>query len=86
MEERAQITANIERGCFCKFPDLPPGQIVPYYPRFEFVKAVKDYAKKHNLEIYWINGKSGNRAAFTFIKIPCQHRDKQSVRISFKLV
>jgi len=80
---QAQITISYQTCCFCDKPIYPAGKPVAYYPRFEFRKAAKEYAKQHNLTIFsW--GK--NKCALAYTNFACNHNENNIVRIDWGIV
>ena len=83
---QARITAGYPEGCFCKRLELPKGKPFAYQNKkgvFEFAKHAKQYAAENGLTDFVYQSK--NKVVFAYLNSPCNHRERQFVRLSWDI-
>lgn len=80
--DRYIITAEYTSCCFCNKPRFPSSKSYPLRPRWNFRKAAREYASQHGIYNLFFN-KASTHSAVGRADIPCQHCDKQYVRIEW---
>ena len=80
----AKIVPTYASGCFCARPVLTELSGIPYRPRFEFAKAVRQCAAANNMkdEVFLTKG---TKSAVGMLEVPCAHRDVQTVRFDWHI-
>ena len=82
--DRYVITASYATCCFCDKPELPSSkQSYAFKPRWQFAKAVKEYASDNNIHGLVMNGTS-DHSAIGLIDTPCKHQQQQTVRLEWE--
>ena len=77
---KAKITIDYTTCCFCDKLVFPCGEPVDFRPRFNFRKAVREYAINHGLTVFqW--GKYKTALAYT--NQNCSHFDNNIVRLDW---
>lgn len=82
--EYVRVVARRQSGCFCAVPALPIGEPVPYRPRFNFRRAVQDYARTHGIENLQFHPRM-KVATGEWVR-PCDHRQAQAIGFGWELV
>ena len=81
--DRYIITADYADCCFCNKPELPSSsKSYAFNPRWNFNKAAREYAAKHNIRNLVFN-KTTHHSAIGFADTPCQHFNTQRIRIEW---
>lgn len=78
---RAMITGTYSTGCFCEKPKLIPIRDISVEPRFDFLKAAKEFCKLNNLNAPIKNGR--DKTAMSVDNWECKHGQKQMVHIEW---
>lgn len=80
---RYMIEASYTSCCFCEKPHPPLGKkTYPFDPRWEFKKAVREFASEYGIKELRFN-RSGDHGATGIIHTPCKHQEWQWLRIGW---
>ena len=86
IDQLAKIVPTYSSGCFCEKPVLQSFKHIPFWPRFEFMKAARQCAKLNNLTIIMQGtGKAREKVALATLAVSCRHHTTQTVRLDWQL-
>lgn len=80
---RARLRAEYTSSCFCPRPPLPDGPVIPYRPRFQFLRAARAYADQIGMVTF--HPSQHHKGAQGEVAHGCAHRATQWVRIDWSL-